>query len=326
TSASDVQGALKDAGYQVGPHDLVAPSLATHVKDGTKIVLNHGRLLHLMVDGQAKNVWTTEPTVAAALAALGYPSSDFVSVSRSTRVPLTGTSLVLRSPKNVTIRHDLKTQSAVTTAATVGQLLSQVGLVLGPMDRVTPSLTSAITPGLSIRIQRVLIKQVSQVQTVDYAIQKQSDPTMYQGDSTVVTAGQEGSERVVYKVVFVDGKRSSSTVISSTVLTQPRTQVEKVGTKQQPAPPQAAAPPVTGGGGLNWQGVANCESGGNWSINTGNGFYGGLQFDYGTWLAYGGGAYAPTANLASEAQQITVATRLYQARGSSPWPVCGAYL
>ena len=78
--------------------------------------------------------------------------------------------------------------------------------------------------------------------------------------------------------------------------------------------------------GHDWSGVAQCESSGNWHINTGNGFYGGLQFDYGTWLAYGGGAYAPRADLASEAQQIAVASRLYAARGSSPWPVCGRYL
>jgi hypothetical protein len=104
--------------------------------------------------------------------------------------------------------------------------------------------------------------------------------------------------------------------------------VEKVGTKSRPAPP----PPSNGGGsgggggGLDWDAVANCESGGDWSINTGNGFYGGLQFDYGTWLAYGGGAYASTANLASKSEQIAIATKLYDARGSSPWPVCGAYL
>jgi hypothetical protein len=79
-------------------------------------------------------------------------------------------------------------------------------------------------------------------------------------------------------------------------------------------------------GGLNWDAVAACESGGNWHINTGNGFYGGLQFDSGTWLSNGGGAYAPRADLASREQQIAVANRLYAARGSSPWPVCGARL
>jgi len=75
-----------------------------------------------------------------------------------------------------------------------------------------------------------------------------------------------------------------------------------------------------------WDNVAQCESGGNWHINTGNGFYGGLQFDYGTWLSNGGGQYAPRADLASREQQIAIATKVYNARGSSPWPVCGANL
>ncbi|GAB2472979.1 resuscitation-promoting factor [Luteococcus sediminum] len=71
-----------------------------------------------------------------------------------------------------------------------------------------------------------------------------------------------------------------------------------------------------------WDRIAQCESGGNWSINTGNGYYGGLQFDRQTWLANGGGAYAPTANLASKAQQITIANKVYAERGLQPWG-CG---
>src|SRR3954454_14627969 len=75
-----------------------------------------------------------------------------------------------------------------------------------------------------------------------------------------------------------------------------------------------------------WDRVAQCESSGNWHINTGNGFYGGLQFVYRTWLSNGGGAYAERADLATREQQIAVADRLYAARASSPWPVCGQYL
>ncbi len=71
-----------------------------------------------------------------------------------------------------------------------------------------------------------------------------------------------------------------------------------------------------------WDGVAACESGGNWAINTGNGFYGGLQFSYSTWLGYGGGAYARTANGASRAAQITVAQRVLASQGPGAWPVC----
>jgi hypothetical protein len=101
-----------------------------------------------------------------------------------------------------------------------------------------------------------------------------------------------------------------------------------------PAPPASAAAPVAGStgtwsapapsGGVNWSAIAACESGGNWGTNTGNGFYGGLQFTEGTWLANGGGQYAPSANLASPAEQIAVAERVLASQGIGAWPVCGA--
>ena len=76
----------------------------------------------------------------------------------------------------------------------------------------------------------------------------------------------------------------------------------------------------------DWSGVAQCESGGNWAINTGNGFYGGLQFTLGTWAANGGTGYAPRADLATPSQQIAVAERVLQTQGVGAWPVCGARL
>lgn len=71
-----------------------------------------------------------------------------------------------------------------------------------------------------------------------------------------------------------------------------------------------------------WDKVADCESGGDWSINTGNGYYGGLQFDSGTWKAYGGTAYAPRADQASRGQQIAVAEKVLASQGPGAWPIC----
>ncbi|MGW3727600.1 transglycosylase family protein [Streptomyces sp. NPDC000851] len=71
-----------------------------------------------------------------------------------------------------------------------------------------------------------------------------------------------------------------------------------------------------------WDRIAQCESGGNWHINTGNGYYGGLQFSADTWRAYGGSAYAPTADRASKEQQIAVATKVQRAQGWGAWPTC----
>ena len=92
-----------------------------------------------------------------------------------------------------------------------------------------------------------------------------------------------------------------------------------------PRPVTRVAPPVTSGDGV-WDRLAQCESGGNWSINTGNGYYGGLQFGLGTWAGYGGTAYAARPDLATREQQIAVAERLRAARGYAPWPACAAKL
>ncbi|MBR8640919.1 LysM peptidoglycan-binding domain-containing protein [Streptomyces tuirus] len=73
-----------------------------------------------------------------------------------------------------------------------------------------------------------------------------------------------------------------------------------------------------------WDRIAQCESGGNWHINTGNGYYGGLQFAPSTWRAYGGTAYAATADQASRSQQIAVATKVQRSQGWGAWPVCSA--
>ncbi|WP_431683406.1 transglycosylase family protein [Kitasatospora sp. KL5] len=84
---------------------------------------------------------------------------------------------------------------------------------------------------------------------------------------------------------------------------------------------EAAAPE---GGEVDWDRIAACESGGRWHLNTGNGYYGGLQFNAATWRANGGTAYAPRADLASREQQISVARRLAGRSGLRPWPSCGA--
>ncbi|MFJ4471498.1 transglycosylase family protein [Streptomyces sp. NPDC089424] len=91
----------------------------------------------------------------------------------------------------------------------------------------------------------------------------------------------------------------------------------------------AASGTATAADGGVWDRIAQCESGGNWHINTGNGYYGGLQFSADTWRAYGGTAYAPTADQASREQQIAVATKVQSAQGWGAWPTCstraGAY-
>jgi hypothetical protein len=194
--------------------------------------------------------------------------------------------------------------------------------------------------GTQILVQRVVHKFLVQRQSIGFSTSYQQDSSIYKDQSDVARDGKSGVAAIKYTAVYVDGKLASKTRVSRSVVVAPVSKIVNVGTQERPAPPpppssssssgsgsgsgSSSSPPDTSG--LNWDAVANCESGGNWHINSGNGFYGGLQFDYSTWLANGGGQYASRADLATREQQIAIANKLYAARGSSPWPVCGQYL
>ncbi|MFF3613450.1 transglycosylase family protein [Streptomyces sp. NPDC002580] len=92
------------------------------------------------------------------------------------------------------------------------------------------------------------------------------------------------------------------------------------------AAPLMAAGNASAATASEWDAVAQCEAGGNWSINTGNGYYGGLQFSASTWAAYGGTAYAATADQASKSQQITIGEKVLAGQGKGAWPTCGVGL
>jgi len=153
---------------------------------------------------------------------------------------------------------------------------------------------------------------------VPHATQVRNDPNRYTDERVVVTAGRDGVARVQVKVERLGGKVVKRTVLGREVVTAPVTEVVAVGTKSR-------APAVAGGS--VWDALAQCESGGNWAINTGNGYYGGLQFLQSTWLAYGGGQYAAYPHQASRDAQIAVAERLRGAAGGfGSWPHCSSKL
>jgi uncharacterized protein YabE (DUF348 family) len=339
TDASNVSGLLADAGLRPTAHDIVAPGMNASLGNHQTVVLKRGRLLQLTVDGRERQVWTTAPTVAAALSDLGYPAADYVSVSRAHRLPLGTTDLRLRSPRKVVVVHDGQVDRISTTARTVVDVLNEAHVDLGALDRLHPALDTPVRNHLRIVVHRVREHMVVAHREIPYGIERHHTASLYRGHSTVLTYGKNGSRKLVYRIMTVDGKRESKMLVRTRVVARPRNEVENIGTKAHPAPkptqtptpnpsprpnPSPTPPPNTSG--LNWDAVAQCESNGDWSINTGNGYYGGLQFSLSTWQAMGGTAYAARPDLATREQQIAIATKLYQQAGSSPWPVCGAYL
>jgi resuscitation-promoting factor RpfB len=232
TTATDVRGALADAGFHPGSHDLLAPAASSALKNGETVVYKRGRRVLLTVDGRQRTVWTTAPTVNAALDALGYSPASFTSVSRSKRLPLGVTDIALRTPKQVEVVHDGRHTTVSSTATDVSALLDDLNLHLGPYDRLSVKRSTPLADGLTVKLTRVRHRAVFRTQAVPYQVRSINDSTMPSGRTKVVTAGRSGLMRVSYAIVYVDGKRVGKTHLTREVVRKPRAEVKRVGTKR----------------------------------------------------------------------------------------------
>jgi len=244
TVAGSVLGVLEVAHYPVGPHDVVAPALDARVHNGSQIVLRRGRLLRLTVDGVPRKVWVTAPTVAEALSQLGYPDSDYSSVSRDQRLPLSPTLITLRRPKQVSITADGHTRMVTTTAPTVAALLAELRIAVGPQDMLSAVANSPLRDGEIINVTRVRANSVVKNHPVPFPTQRVGDSSMYVGQSKLVRNGKNGVEAVTTDVVYVDGTVVGKTIVKRVVTVPPIAAIVKVGTKPQPAPPAPPAPVI----------------------------------------------------------------------------------
>ncbi len=238
---STVGDVLAKRGITLGPHDVVVPSLSASIADGTKVVVRHGRLLTLTVDGQKRSYWTTATTVSSALAEMGIRADTAkLSVSRSQILGRQGLAVAVTTPKPVSVTVDGTTRHARSTASTVRAVLAQMKVSVGAKDRVHPALTSAVgKPGAAITIARVKQKTVDVTQPVAFASRTTHDGDLYQGQTRTVTAGHQGTRVVSYLETWVDGKRESRKATRTTVTVKPVAEVTAEGTKGRPKPPPA---------------------------------------------------------------------------------------
>jgi uncharacterized protein YabE (DUF348 family) len=329
TFGSTVGDALEAGKVQVGEHDVVAPGLDSGLKDGQEIAVQYGRKLTVDADGTKKTYWTTADSVNEALADLGLRyDGAFLSTSRSAPLGRQGLDLVVKTPKTVQIVHAGKVQTIKSLAATVGEALTAAKIAWDRDDRVTPAPATALKLGVNkVGFVKVDVKKVTKTVAVAHGTDKTNSATMLEGTTKTTTKGTDGSTSVTYVYTYLDGKLTTQKVVSTKVVSAPVDEEILVGTKPKPAPTTTTdttpSTPSTGSTSA-WDRIAECESGGNWAANTGNGYYGGLQFDHGTWAAYGGTAYANNANGASKAQQIAIAEKVKADRGGyGAWPVCG---
>ena len=331
TFAGDVEGVLDRQEVEVSARDLVSPALGSAIADGATVTVRYARLLKLDIDGVDREVWTTARSVDEALAQLGMRTEGAaLSTSRSSAIGRDGLELSMRLAKTITIAADGAAEERTTTVVTVEDALDQAGLTLDANDLVRPARATLVRAGLSIAVTRVTSEDISETTELPYATEVRQDADEYEDYEEVAQEGSPGARVRDLRVFKHDGVEAYRVLTADRITVAPVARIVVVGTKERPAAPPPPPPPPSGGGGSVgtgvWDRLAECESGGNWSINTGNGYYGGLQFSYGTWLAYGGGAYGETANLASRDQQIAVAERLRADSGFHPWPACARKL
>ena len=316
TMKSRVIDIVQENGYVVDGRDDLYPAGDVQVRDTDKIVLRRSRPLQISLDGQdVKQVWTTASTVDEALAQLAMTDTAPAAASRGSRVPLAGMALPVVSAKTAQINDGGVIRTVHLPAPNVAGLLSAAGVPLQETDTVVPSAISPVVDGMQIQVTRNRIERVTERIPLSPNARRVEDPDMNMSRQVVEDPGSAGTQDVTYAVAVVNGVETGRLPVANVVIAPARDSVVRVGTK-----PGTEVPPVSDGS--VWDSIAGCEAGGNWAINTGNGYYGGVQFDQGTWERNGGLRFASRADLASREEQITVAEVTRERQGWGAWPVC----
>jgi len=316
TMQSRVIDVVQENGFAVGERDDLYPAADQEIHQADTIVLRRSRPLEVSMDGhESRQVWTTASTVDEALQQLSLSDSAPAAASRSSRLPLAGMALPVVSPKNVHIDDGGVMTDRRLAAPDVEGLLAAAGAPLAQADEAVPPPTTPVTEGMTVVVTRIRVNQVTQRVPLPPPSNKVEDPTMNMSRHVVDDPGTPGVQDVTFAVSVVNGVETGRLPVANEVVTPARPAVVRVGAK-----PGTEVPPVTNG--ATWDALARCEAGGNWSEDTGNGFFGGVQFDLGTWIRNGGLRYATRADLATREEQIAIASVTQSRQGWGAWPVC----
>jgi uncharacterized protein YabE (DUF348 family) len=318
THGDTVAAVLEAAHVTVGQHDLLAPATDTTLTPGTTVVLRHGRLMRLTVDGKQRDVWVTAMSVNEALQQVGLRAQGAVlSADRSRAIPLKGFSLDVRTRKSVQVLDGGRVRRAVSNGLVVRDVLVEQHIAIRSTDLLAPVATAPLRNGAVVRITRVDGRTRVDNDPIAFSTIRRPDSTMYRGDTKVLRSGRVGVMKRTYALKYVNGKLASKKLTASVRTEAPIAKILKYGTKKRPYS-------VPGADNLNWWRLAQCESGNNLRSTGGNGTYRGLyQFTLTTWHSVGG--KGDPIDWGRD-EQTYRAKLLYMRRGSSPWPTCGHYL
>ncbi|AKA96280.1 resuscitation-promoting factor [Corynebacterium ulcerans] len=319
TMSDTVEEALSKAGVTVGDKDIVYPGLTEKISNQDTITVRTSKQVSVAIDGVEKDLTTNATTVEELFEQLdgvnATLSAAALNMDKDSKIPREGLSLDVVTPKIISVTDAGKTVFTQIAAATVKDVLAERGIKVDNDDIVTPALDAPVTKNMDVKIDRVDVQEVVANEPFGEPANYVDDAELPEGEEAEVSAGTPGERTVTRKVTKVNGEETANEVIDEKVITPAVAATIKRGTKK------AASAPAVANGSV-WDQLAQCESTGNWAINTGNGFSGGLQFTDSTWAGFGGTAYAPRAHLATREQQIAVAQKVQAAQGWGAWPAC----
>ena len=327
TTAGD---ALHSAGVTVGDHDLVAPASNQTVASGDTVVVRTATQYDVTVDGNQTTAWSTASSISGVLSALPASAASMAADRSYTRTEMP----VAEAGQTVHVVADGATTDVVVSSDEgTTAILEKAGVSAGPIDRVTMEHNGGEA---TLRVARVVRGTVSSTTEIPYETEEREDAEAEEGTEKTVQEGAAGSEVTETYQETIDGNVTVSAVLSTT-RTEPTKRIVSKGTKAKktegtsssssssssdssgssssgsPAPAPAA---VSGDDAAIWAAIAQCESGGNPSINTGNGYYGMYQFSLPTWRSVGGSGLPSDASV----EEQTMRARMLQQRsGWGQW-------
>ena len=327
-------GALSTAGVSVGAHDLVAPASDQSVANGDTVVVRTATEYDVTVDGNQTTAWSTASSISGVLSALPASSATMAADRSYTRAEMP----LAEHGETVHVVADGTTTDVVASASEgASAILDKAGVSAGPIDRVTLESNGGET---TLRVARVVRGTVTTTTEIPYETEEREDAEAEQGTEKTVQEGVAGSEVTEAYQETIDGNVTVSAVLSTT-RTEPTTRIVSKGTKEKKAEEaktstdsssssssssagsssssssgSAGSAAISGDDAAIWAAIAQCESGGNPSINTGNGYYGMYQFSLPTWRSVGGSGLPSDAS----AEEQTMRARMLQQRaGWGQW-------
>ncbi|MBA3679533.1 DUF348 domain-containing protein [Candidatus Saccharibacteria bacterium] len=318
TSATTVGEALHKMGINLEKGDVVEPGIDTPVTLGVTNINIYRSLSYLVEDGD-KRLSTTSgyhsPRKIVEQSGITLYPEDTIETERVDSFVVdqsVGQRIIINRATPVTVVLAGKTFQLRTHKKTVGELFTEKGLEIKPQDIVRTSLDAPLQSGMTVVVNRLAQRIVTQEVAIDPAVVQSTDTTKPIGFSEISDPGSPGKKTLSFLLTEQDGIEQARQLLEEKVTLEAKPKRIVVGPTEK-----------TGASSDGWVKLRFCESGGNYANKRNPAYRGAYQFDYSTWNNYGG--FRDPADAPADVQDAK-ALETYTRRGASPWPLCGRFL